>query len=220
MVELPEILLHHSQLPAGVESAVEARWLAALPAERADAIARRNAEADRASALAGPAVLGSCARGRGLGTPPWSRLVFPSGGKPSWPDGPDFSISNAAGRIGCALAPPGISVGLDLERRGTATLENLRLVTGEEEQLLYEDAGLTPTDLWVAKEAVIKAAGASAALAGQVALQVDSAVFEGRRYALVRPFIADDIVAAVASSHPASVQVAAVDAAELLAAGP
>lgn len=214
------ILLHHSLLPGSLDPVVEARWLAALPPERAAAVARRNADSDRASALAGMALLGSCARGAGLGPPPLSRLVFPPGGKPAWPDGPVFSISNAAGRAGCALAPPGVDVGLDLERRGTATTENLRLVSSEEEQVLYEGAALTPTDLWVAKEAVLKAAGASATQAGQVRLGIDSATLDGRHYLLRRPFVAEDIAACIATTEELEVEVTAVDALILLIAGP
>lgn len=214
------IVLHHSSLPAALDPAIEERWLAALPPERAAAVARRNADADRASALAGMALLVSCARAAAFGPLPLGQLDFPAGGKPAWPGGPVFSISNAAGRAACAVAPPGIDVGLDLERRGTATAESLRRVSSEEEQLLYEGAALTPTDLWVAKEAVTKAAGVSAAQAAQVRLELDSATLDGRRFLLRRPFIAEDIAAALASSEDLEVEIAPVDALALLGAGP
>lgn len=214
------ILLHHSLLPAALPPAVEARWLAALPPERAASVAKRNADADRASALAGVALLASCSRAAGIGPPPLQQLVFPAGGKPAWPGGPVFSISNAAGRAACALAPVGVDVGLDLERRGTATAENLRRVSSEEEQVLYEGAALTPTDLWVAKEAVTKAAGVSATQAAQVRLGLDSATLDGRRFLLRRPFIAEDIAAALATSEELEVEVTQVDALELLGRGP
>jgi len=218
--ENAKILLHHARLPAELDPVVERRWLERLPAARAAAIARRQSPADRVAALAGVVLLVSCAIERGDATVPLGRLEFPQGGKPSWPGGPDFSISHAAGRAGCAVAPPGIAVGFDLEARGAATGETLRHVARDEELLLYEDAGLTPTDLWVAKEAVVKAAGVGVARAQAARLTLDSATLDGRHFVLLRPFIADDVVAALAASGEAAVGVREVSLETLLAAGP
>ena len=151
------------------------------------------------------------------GLPPQPRaLVFPAQGKPGWPAGPDFSISHSAARAGCALAPKDNRVGLDIEQRGTAAGTGLRRVASDREQSLYESSGLTLDDLWTAKEAVLKAAGAGATQAGEVILEVDSALLRGVRYVLMRPFVATDCSCTLAATRPAGLTAREVDSAWLL----
>ena len=173
---------------------------------------------DRAASLLGIALLLDCARTAGLEAPASRSLVFRGQGKPAWPAGPDFSISHCAGRVGCALGAAETRLGLDIEQRGAATDAGLRLVTSSRERSLYAASGLTADDLWTAKEAVLKAAGAAAGRAGQVRLEVDTATFRGRLYFLSRLRLAADSSCTLAATHPAAVTVVAVDGFRLLEA--
>ncbi len=213
-----EILLHHVRLIGRLDPLLEVRLLAALPGSQAARIGRRRDAMDRAATLLGFALLLDCAAVAGIGRPLPPRLVFPAGGKPLWRAGPDFSIAHAAGRVACALAPEGMRVGLDIEARGAAAGSGLRLVSSQTERDLYHNAGLTNDELWTAKEAVLKAAGAGVTDAGQVVLELSGAVFRGTRYALLRPFIAPEISCTLAVTPPASVTVREIDIASLLGA--
>ncbi len=114
-------------------------------------------------------------------------LRFPYGGKPHAPGLPDFSISHSGRWVGCAVATAG-RVGLDLECAGP------------------ECAGTTPArDLgdWTAREAVLKAAGASLDAAARVALDAAGADFGGRRWQLLRPTAPPGCIATLALEQPA-----------------
>ena len=210
------ILLHHARVPAGLDPALQARWLAMLPDAMAARVGRMREASDRAATLVGVALLVHCARVAGLEPPRPRELSFPARGKPVWPAGQDFSISHSATRAGCALAPKDNRVGLDIERRGTAAGTGLRLVASGRERTLYESSGLTLDDLWTAKEAVLKAAGAGATRAGEVTLEVDSALLWGVTYALLRPVMASDCSCTLAATRPAGLSVREVDAVSLL----
>ena len=210
------ILLHHARVPAALDPALQARWLAVLPDTLAARVGRMREAPDRAATLLGMALLAHCARVAGLEPPRPRELSFPARGKPVWPAGQDFSISHSAARAGCALAPKDNRVGLDIEQRGTAAGTGLRLVASGRERTLYESSGLTLDDLWTAKEAVLKAAGAGVAQAGEVILEVDSALLWGVRYALLRPVVASDCSCTLAVTRPAGLSVREVDAASLL----
>jgi len=219
--EVPmQILLHHAALPRSLDAEVEARWLAALPAERRLRLGRLRLQEDRVATLAGLVLLQDCARAAGLVPPPLDALAWLTSGKPVWPDGLDFSISHAAGRVGCALAPAGMRVGLDLEGCGSAPAAGLRRVLQAQECAQARQSGGDATALWVAKEAVLKAAGSSIAAAGAVAVAADHAMFAGVRWWLLRPTLAPSHVAAVAMDRDSALQIASRDVEALLAAGP
>jgi len=210
------ILLHHARVPSGLDAALEKRWLALLPPALSTRIGRMRELRDRAASLLGIALLLDCARSAGL-EPPMPRLLeFPFHGKPLWPAGPDFSIAHTALRAGCALAPAGGRVGLDIEQRGSAAGSDLRWVASGREHALYTASGLALEDLWTAKEAVLKAAGASAKQAAQVRLETDAAEFHETRYILLRPAMAANCCCTLAVSQPAAVVVREADADRLL----
>ncbi|MCU0975866.1 MAG: hypothetical protein MUC71_06070 [Steroidobacteraceae bacterium] len=197
---------------------VVARWLAALPPQRRARLERLRNPADRAASLAGLALLVAAARAAGLAPPDLARLEFPDRGKPRWPGGPDFSVSHGGGHVGCALIFPTGRVGLDLERADAACWHDLRLVLAPGES--PGEGAEQATEVWVGKEAVLKAAGATLAEAAAVALLGATADFGGRRWQLSRPALAPGIACAVASDAVAALEAAGEDAARLLALGP
>jgi phosphopantetheinyl transferase len=197
---MPPILLHHSAIPAPVDTVRLERWMAILPPEKAAGVARMRSASARAASLLGIALLYDCAAAAGLARPPGGALRFPDGGKPAWPSGPDFSISHAAQHVACAIAPAGVQVGLDIEPAGAAERAGLRLLATESEHEAYAEAGLTTTDLWTAKEAVAKLVGAGIAVVAEVSVTAAVGRFRGREYMLARPDLAPGLRCTVAMS--------------------
>jgi len=175
---------------------------------------------DRTASLLGLALLLDCTRSAAIDPPPLVSLGRSAQGKPVWPGGPDFSISHAAGRCACALAPEGLAVGLDLEAYEALTARDLRLVADERELELHSAAGLRPADVWVTKEAVAKARGTGITEVARVSTGPAEASVGGRRYAISRPSLEPGIAAAVASTEPCELFLRERDAVALLATAP
>jgi phosphopantetheinyl transferase len=213
---MQHILLHHSAVPAALDARLSERWLAMLPPDKAERVARMASPSARAATLAGIALLQQCASAAGLPAVVPGALRYPEQGKPAWHEGPDFSISHAAGRVACALAPPGIQVGLDIEPAGAADRAGLRLVASEAEREAIAAAGLTATDLWTAKEAVAKLTGAGVAGVAAVRVSAGTASFQGRECLLARPDLAPGMHCAVATSAAVGIVVTEVAADRLL----
>jgi len=129
----------------------------------------------------GLALLAALARDCRL--PPFALLHRDGNGKPRFPDGPDFSISHSRGFAACAVAPPGFSIGIDLEPRDRARAAAVLRIAGEQERAALADGVMTATELWTAKEAVLKAAGAGLPEICGVSVQPAIAHFAGRTYA-------------------------------------
>jgi phosphopantetheinyl transferase len=159
------VILAYTRLPRQLPAAPLEQLAAALPYARRLRLAR-GARA-RSRSLAGIALacrlLGRLA-GRRVAP---AQLRFPTGGKPHAPGMPDFSITHAGDWVACALATHG-RIGLDLELPGA------RVPRG------------TLAD-WVAREAVIKAAGATLAGMRAVRLGGGGALYSGRRWHLCAP---------------------------------
>jgi len=188
--------------------------------QRADRARALRDRADLAATLLGLALLLDCARAARLPPPGLAALGNAPSGKPVWPGGPDFSISHAAGRCACALAPPGLAVGLDIEARDAVSARALRLVAAERELAVHAEAGLSAVDLWVAKEAVAKAAGRGLDVVSRVRAGVGEATLDGRRFSILRPSIAPGVAAAVAVPRRCEIVLRERDGRSLLEAGP
>jgi 4'-phosphopantetheinyl transferase len=135
------------------------------------------------------------------------------------PGGPEFSIAHAGGLVACAVADA--PIGLDLEARGAARAEQLRLVLSAEEWAAVEAGALDPTDAWVMKEAASKAAGRGATAVRDVALRDGVAVLDGREWCLTRvPLPATHVAWLAARERIDAVELVAVADAAALPAAP
>ncbi len=194
------ILLHWAQVPATLPAHVTAAWLEILPAKRGAALARDLDTGRGLESLTGLALLASCAQY--LALPPHSLLVESPGGKLRWPGGPDFSIAHAAGRAICAVAPPGVAIGVDLESVDAANPESLRLVSSAAESAQINAGSLSATALWTCKEAVLKAAGAGILAAREVEIEGAVGHHAGRAYHLKRLDLDRNLVLTIATTTP------------------
>lgn len=210
------ILLHHSAVPAAVDTRLLERWIAALPPDKATRVAGIEDRSARVASLIGVALLHDCAEAAGLEKARPGSLQFPAGGKPSWAGGPDFSISHAAGHVACAMAPPGVRVGLDIEPAGAADGAALRLVASDAERDALAAERLTATDLWTAKEAVAKLVGSGIAGVAEVHVGSGAALYRGCTYVLARPALASGLNCTVAMSEAVPIAVREVSLSRLL----
>lgn len=197
---MPVILLHCANAPETLPADAITRGLARLPRARAASLARELEAGRGLETLTGLALLAGCVRLRSL--PPLSALAAHPGGKPCWPEGPDFSIAHAAGRVACAVAPPGVAIGVDLEPEDGVQLESLRLVTSAAERAQVQAGALSAAALWTCKEAVLKAAGNGVAAAAQVEIEGLIGRHAGRDYHLERIDLDRNLVLAIATSIP------------------
>lgn len=214
---MDEILLHHAALPAdgGASGAATPRGSDSVPL--AARLARGWNQRVKPESLLGLALLVDCARAAGRFLPGPGDVEAAAGGKPRWKGGPDFSISHAGGRVACALVAGQGCVGLDIEPCDAVSAEDLRLVATAAELEQFGAAGLGPADLWTAKEAVIKAAGATVGAIDRVAATPVRARFDGVDYLLLRATLAPGLACTLATHAPARLSVAQVDARQVLA---
>lgn len=214
---MDQILLHHAGLPADGDA-----WRSVAPCGSDTVLLatssshRRNPRA-RLESLLGLALLVDCARATGRLPPGPEDLESTARGKPRWKGGPDFSISHGGGRVACALVAGRGCVGLDIEPYDAVSADDLRLVATAAELEQFGANGLGPADLWTAKEAVIKAAGATVAAIDRVAVTPVRARFDGVDYLLLRATLAPGLACTLATRAPARLSMAHVDARQVLA---
>jgi phosphopantetheinyl transferase len=210
--------LHYGAFAAQLPACRSRDWLRALPERKRAAVERLRDPADRAATSLGVALLADAlrARGRVLGA---GELVYPAHGRPMLPGGPEFSIAHGGGLVACAVAD--VPIGLDLEARGAVRAEQLRLVLSAEERAAVDAGALDPTDAWVMKEAVSKAAGRGALAVGAVTLRDGVAVLDGREWCLTRvPLHATHVAWLAARECVDAVELVAVTDAAALPAAP
>ncbi len=156
VIESQTLILYHTDLTDQWPEEGGQALAAQLPYLKRLSVASGSAAA-RAS-LAGVA-LALRALGAVLGRPvAAAELVFAADAKPRLDADADFSVAHSANLVGCA-ALRGAQVGFDLEQGTDRRLEN-----------------------WVAREAVVKAAGLGVRAMGEVALSADGALCRGARW--------------------------------------
>ncbi|HLQ13680.1 MAG TPA: hypothetical protein VK130_10630 [Steroidobacteraceae bacterium] len=174
------VILAYSQLRGDLPAVQRERLRAQLPYARRLRIpldARCQSQTYLGLALA--CRLLSDVSGRQVGP---SLLRFARTGKPYAPGGPEFSITHTGEWVLCALAAQG-EVGIDAEEKGAAQLSEGRLA------------------IWTAKEATIKAAGATLAELEQVQLRGRGVRFRGRSWHCRTPHLAAPLLVRVVTGR-------------------
>jgi 4'-phosphopantetheinyl transferase len=192
------VILAYSQLQGALPAAQRERLRAQWPYSRRlrmSVDAHRQSQTHLGLALA-CRLLGAVSGGR---IEP-SALRFARTGKPYVPGCPDFSIAHAGDWVLCALAADG-AVGIDVEERAAAPAEAAAL------------------GIWVAKEATLKAAGATLSELAGVRLHGRRIGFRGRHWYLRSPRLAAGLLVRVVTARPVTqLELRAVPLAAALAA--
>jgi phosphopantetheinyl transferase len=190
-----QVILAYSQLRGALPAAQRQQLRAQLPYARR---LRLSLDAGRQSqtylGLALACRLLGAATGRQVEP---SQLRFTRAGKPCMIGGPEFSIAHAGDWVLCALAADG-TVGIDVEVRDSARFSRAALA------------------LWTAREATVKAAGATFAELPQVQVRGRRIGFLGRRWYCRTPRLAPRLVVRLVTERPVTrllVRVVSVEAA-------
>jgi len=174
------VILAYSQLRGDLPAAQRERLRAQLPyARRLRMPFDAGSQSQTYLGLALASRLLSDASGRQI-LP--SELRFTRAGKPFAPGCPDFSITHAGEWVLCALAAGG-EVGIDAEESGAARWSEDRLAS------------------WAAKEATVKAAGATLAELAQVQLRGRRIAFRGRSWYCRTPRLQAPLVVRVVTER-------------------
>lgn len=193
------VILAYSRLPRQLPAPLRMRWRARLGAGRAlhlsvDALAQSRTIAGVALACR----LLSDAAGRPVSP---AELRYSACGQPHAPGLPQFSIAHEGPWILCALASAG-AVGVDLEPLVRAEqLPRWSAVFDAAEC----SAARTPRaalGIWTAKEAALKAAGATLAQVAQVQVRGRRVDFLGRRWYCRTPRIAPRVIVRLITALP------------------
>ena len=171
------VRVHCARVPTAMPERTIARWIEALTDARGTTLARRLQRGAGMESLTGLALLASLSSACHL--PPLGLLQWTNRGKPNFPNGPDFSITHSGGFAACAVAPKGMPIGIDMEPVNRARAVAVRLVAGKDERMALDNGTVTATELWTAKEAVLKAAGAGLTEIRGVFVRSDGASFAG-----------------------------------------
>lgn len=190
------ITVRCARVPTSLPTGAVTRWLDALPEMFRSTLASRLSKAVGMETLTGLALLGSMSLACRL--PPLDRLRRTNRGKPWFPGGPHFSITHSGGFAACAVAPRGLTIGIDLEPVNRAGIEAIRAVANVEERDSLDSSSITATELWTAKEAVLKAAGAALADICRVSVDHDRARFAGVDYYVRSYPLNEDLLLAIA----------------------
>ncbi len=197
----PEMIsVHCAPVPTSLPAIVVTRWIASLPKRRKMTLARRLSGGNGLQSLTGLALLASLSTERQL--PSLGQLQWTSNGKPSFPDGPDFSITHSAGFAACAVATKGLRVGIDLESIDRVRMATIRLVANDDERNALESGSRSPAELWTAKEAVLKLTGARLADIGRVSVDRDRANFAGVEFHVQCCRLKEGLLLAIATEQP------------------
>jgi 4'-phosphopantetheinyl transferase len=178
-----QVILAYSQLPgqlpAALPPASRARWRAKLSPARAQRLP--SDELAQSHTLLGVALACRLLSAAGERVVTARELRYSAQGKPRVDGLPDFSIAHAGAWVLCALASTG-AVGVDAEPLvAHAALPRWRRAFDAEERA----AAVSPRAalaIWTAKEAALKAAGATLAEIAQVRVRGRRVDFHGRRW--------------------------------------
>ncbi len=138
--------------------AIEAGWLARLPAARRDELGRWPDTRARQRSLLGSRLLAEGLRRLGYPASVLSSLRYAPRSKPTLDVPVDFSVSHCEGRVVCALSTRG-PVGIDVERLGQLQAGEFQLYLSAAERAWAGRSARRFYALWTRKEAVAKAAG-------------------------------------------------------------
>lgn len=146
--------LHEHPIPP----AVEAAWLAQLPAPRRQQLNAWPDGAARRRSLLGSRLLREGLRRQGYPPQALSGLRYPAHGRPTLDLPLAFSLSHCEGQILCAISTAG-AIGVDIERLAPLGATDLRIYLTARERAWAGDDPLRLYTLWTRKEAVAKASG-------------------------------------------------------------
>jgi 4'-phosphopantetheinyl transferase len=192
------VILAYSSLPGQLPAALRRRLAAELPHARRSRLGSHGPA--QSLTLLGIAL--ACQLLTRVCNRPVSarQLRFPYGGKPHARGLPDFSVTHAGAWVACAVATAG-RVGLDVEMLDSGNLPAFSYCFDSQELQQATDARAA-LGIWCAKEATVKAAGATLAELRSVSVRGDAAQFRGQRWWLHAPPVPPELTCRLVTDRP------------------
>jgi len=195
------VILAYSRLSRQLPAALAAQWRARLGG--ACAVRLRGDAQMQAQTITGVALacrMLSAVAGREIAA---SELQYTPRGKPHAQGLPEFSIAHAGSWVLCALASEG-AVGVDVEPLvARHSLPRWSQVFDVQERAAARTARAALA-IWTAKEAALKAAGATLAEAPWVRVRGRRVDFRGRGWHCRRPRLAPRVLVSLVTALPAA----------------
>jgi phosphopantetheinyl transferase len=198
-MRMNRVILAYSRLHGQLPAAVRSRWRARLtPAHALRLSTDARAQSRTLLGVALACRLLSAAGGRRFEP---HELRYSRHGRPHAPGLPDFSVAHAGAWVVCALASGG-AVGVDIEPLvSRASLPGWQGAFDAEEQAAARSPRRALA-IWTAKEAALKAAGATLAELAQVRVRGRRVEFRGRSWYCRAPQLAPGTVTRVVTAQP------------------
>lgn len=193
------VILTYSRLPRQLTVVMRTRWRARLSYGRAlhlSAEPRAQSQTLLGVALACRSL--SAVAGREVQP---GELRYTKNGKPLAPGLPEFSIAHAGAWVLCALASTG-AVGVDVEPLVVASRLPRWTQAFDAVERAAASSPRAALATWTAKEAVLKAAGASFAELSRARVRGAHVEFRGQRWHRLEPRLTPCIVACLVTARP------------------
>lgn len=198
-MRMNQVILAYSRLGGQLPAALRARWRARLtPAHALRLSTDPRAQSCTLLGVALACRLLSAACGRKVDP---HELRYSRLGRPHAPGLPDFSVAHAGAWVVCALASGG-SVGVDIEPLvSRAALPGWQSAFDAAERAAARSPRRALA-IWTAKEAALKAAGATLTELAQVRVRGRRVEFRGQRWYCRAPRITPDTVTCLVTARP------------------
>lgn len=192
------VILAYSSLPGQLPAALSRRLAAELPHARRSRLGSHGPA--QSQSLLGIAL--ACQLLTRICNRPVSarQLRFPYGGKPHGRGLPDFSITHTGSWVACAVASTG-RVGLDAEELDGGILPAFSYCFDPQE-LQQATNARAALGIWCAKEATVKAAGATLADLAAVSIRGDAAQFRRQRWWVHSPPVPPELTCRLVTDRP------------------
>ena len=152
------ICVNYTRLNGTLPATVIDGFLQELPANKAESLVSLQDSKQVTASILGLALLGQGTKQLGMVNFSYDQLNFSPAQKPRCFLGIEFNITHSANIVACAVSLDS-SLGIDTETKGERSTTLLRQVFNAHELALIQSDSRHYLDLWVKKEAVVKASG-------------------------------------------------------------
>ncbi len=179
------ILLNYTHLDRPLPHSAVRSFLQNLPSNKAQTISRLVDDKQRSASVLGLVLLEHAMQQMGFSDFDFLQLIFSPNQKPSCTANIEFNITHSDSLVACAVSQAS-PVGIDSETSNREHNTLLRHAFNDAELEQISDGSQSLLDLWVQKEAVVKATGGGITDLKYIQLDHCTALYQNQRWFLHR----------------------------------